>query len=434
MNYTEAVEYILSVPKFTKKNKMENTIELMERLGRPERDMKIIHVAGTNGKGSVCAFLSTILVKAGKQTGLFTSPHLVKINERFQLNNEPVSDEDFLAAYLKVQAAVEDMQRDGFAHPTYFELLFALAMVLFQEKHMEYVVLETGLGGRLDATNMVEKPLVTVITSISLDHTEILGDTIEKIAFEKAGIIKPHVPVIYDGHCREAERVILDRAKELDSPAFGLHGEMYEILENTEKSIDFSLNSGYYEHTRVTVPYLAHYQVINSALALLAMDVIDRERTIPIETRVRAIGETTWQGRMETVLPGVVFDGAHNADGVREFVQTVQRVQEKRRVTLLFSAVLEKNYEKMIQTICEQTALAHVVVTEIPGDRNVSAKKLAEIFEKYTKAPVKAVSGIADAFSAALEEKKDGMLFCVGSLYLVGELKSLLRERKEAVE
>lgn len=160
MNYTEAVEYILSVPKFTKKNKMENTIELMERLGRPERDMKIIHVAGTNGKGSVCAFLSTILVKAGKQTGLFTSPHLVKINERFQLNNEPVSDEDFLAAYLKVQAAVEDMQRDGFAHPTYFELLFALAMVLFQEKHMEYVVLETGLGGRLDATNMVESPLL----------------------------------------------------------------------------------------------------------------------------------------------------------------------------------------------------------------------------------------------------------------------------------
>lgn len=430
MNYTEAVEYILSVPKFTKKNKMENTIELMERLGRPERSMKVIHVAGTNGKGSVCAFLSTMLVKAGKETGLFTSPHLVKINERFQINNEPVSDEDFLAAYLKVQAAMEEMQKDGFAHPTYFELLFAVAMVLFREKHMEYVVLETGLGGRLDATNMVEHPLVTVITSISLDHTEILGDTIEKIAFEKAGIIKPHVPVIYDGHCKEAEKVILDRAKELDSPAFGLHEGMYEILENTEKSIDFSLNSGYYEHTRVTVPYLAHYQVINSALALLAMDVIDQERTISIETRVQAIGETTWQGRMETVMPGVVFDGAHNADGVREFVQTVQRVQKERRVTLLFSAVLEKNYEKMIQTICEQTELSHVVVTEIPGDRNVPAEKLAEIFESCTKAPVKAVSGIEDAFFAALKEKRDGMLFCVGSLYLVGELKRLLKEQK----
>lgn len=214
---------------------MENTVELMERLGRPERSMKIIHVAGTNGKGSVCAFLSTMLVKEGKETGLFTSPHLVKINERFQINNEPVSDEDFLAAYRRVQAVVEEMQKDGFAHPTYFELLFALAMVLFKEKRMEYVVLETGLGGRLDATNMVEKPLATVITSISLDHTEILGDTIEKIAFEKAGIIKPHVPVIYDGHCKEAEQDVRN-GEELDAPAFGLHEEMYEILaEHREK-------------------------------------------------------------------------------------------------------------------------------------------------------------------------------------------------------
>ena len=426
MNYTEAVEYILSVPKFTKKNKMENTVELMERLGRPERGMKVIHVAGTNGKGSVCAFLSTMLVKAGKQTGLFTSPHLVKINERFQINNEPVGDEDFLAAYRKVQAAVDAMQKDGFAHPTYFELLFALAMVLFSEKQMEYVVLETGLGGRLDATNMVEKPIATVITSISLDHTEILGDTIEQIAFEKAGIIKPHVPVIYDGHCKQAEHVILERAKELDAPAYGLHEDMYEILANTEKSIDFSLNCGYYEHTGVTVPYLAHYQVINSALALLAMDVIDEKREISIETRVSAIGETTWQGRMETVMPGVVFDGAHNADGVREFVRTVQRVQKERRVTLLFSAVMEKDYEKMIQTICEQTSLAHVVVTEIAGDRNVPAQKLAEVFRSYTKAPVAAVPVIADAFAEELKERQDGILFCVGSLYLVGELKGLL--------
>ncbi len=426
MNYTEAVEYILSVPKFTKKNKMENTVELMERLGRPERGMKVIHVAGTNGKGSVCAFLSTMLVKAGKQTGLFTSPHLVKINERFQINNEPVGDEDFLAAYRKVQAAVDAMQKDGFAHPTYFELLFALAMVLFSEKQMEYVVLETGLGGRLDATNMVEKPIATVITSISLDHTEILGDTIEQIAFEKAGIIKPHVPVIYDGRCEQAERVILARAKELDAPAYGLHEDRYEILANTEKSIDFSLNCGYYEHTGVTVPYLAHYQVINSALALLAMDVIDEKREISIETRVSAIGETTWQGRMETVMPGVVFDGAHNADGIREFVRTVQRVQKERRVTLLFSAVMEKDYEKMIQTICEQTSLAHVVVTEIAGDRNVPAQKLAEVFRSYTKAPVAAVPVIADAFAEALKERQDGILFCVGSLYLVGELKGLL--------
>ena len=428
MNYTEAVEYILSVPKFTKKNKMENTIELMERLGRPERKMKIIHVAGTNGKGSVCAFLSTMLVKAKKRTGLFTSPHLVKINERFQINNEPVSDEEFLAAYEKVRGAVEEMQKDGFAHPTYFELLFAMAMVLFEEKAVEYVVLETGLGGRLDATNMVEKPIAAIITSISLDHTEILGDTIEKIAFEKAGIIKPGVPVIYDGRCKEAEKVILARARELGAPAFGLQEEMYEILENTDKSIDFSLSSRYHIHTRVTVPYLARYQVINSSLALMAMEVICKD--IPIGLCTEAVRETTWQGRMEPVMPGVVLDGAHNADGVREFVRTVQRMQKKYRVTLLFSAVMEKDYEKMIATICRQTELAHIVVTEIAGDRNVPAEKLAEVFRRYTNTPVKAVRMIADAFREAFKEKGDGMLFCAGSLYLVGELKNLLKEER----
>ncbi len=239
MNYTEAVEYIYNIPKFTTKNKPEHTVEFLNRLGHPERSMKIIHVAGTNGKGSVCAFLSTMLTEAGKRTALFTSPHLVKINERFQINNEMVSDEEFLSAFLKVLDVVKGMQADGLPHPTYFELLFGVAMVLFEELKAEYVVLETGLGGRLDATNTVEHPLATVITSISLDHTEILGDTIEKIAFEKAGIIKPGVPVIYDGSSPEAEKVILARAKELGSPAYPVYPSMCEVFLKSDKSIDF---------------------------------------------------------------------------------------------------------------------------------------------------------------------------------------------------
>ena len=198
MTYEEAEAYINSVPKFTSKNKPENTKELICRIGHPERKMKVVHVAGTNGKGSVCAFLSTMLAAGGKRCGLFTSPHLVKINERFQINNIPVSDEIFLRAYDKVMKIVKEMQDDGFYHPAYFELLFAIGMVIFEEEGVEYLVLETGLGGRLDATNIVEHPIVTVITSISLDHTEILGDTIEEIAGEKAGIIKQGVPVVYD--------------------------------------------------------------------------------------------------------------------------------------------------------------------------------------------------------------------------------------------
>lgn len=431
VNYEEAVEYILSVPKFTKKNEPANTVELMERLGRPERQMKVIHVAGTNGKGSVCAFLSSILAKAGKRTGLFTSPHLVKINERFQINNIPITDEDFLHAYVRVQRVIDEMQKDGFAHPTYFELLFASAMMAFQEAGVEYVVLETGLGGRLDATNIVEHPIAVVLTSISLDHTEILGDTLEQIAWEKAGIMKPGVPVVYDGQNETVEAVIQQREKELSAPLIPLKDSMYEILINTDKSIDFSLNTGYYENVRVTVPYLAAYQVINSTLALLTINEIDREQEISLEDRLLGIANASWQGRMETVMPGVILDGAHNAAGIREFVKTVQCVQDHRRIVVLFSAVAEKDFEKMIKEICEGTKLSAVVVTQIENDRAVPADTLSELFRSYTDADVIVKPVIEEAFEEALKERQDGLLFCVGSLYLVGQLKEILASRTE---
>jgi len=426
LNYTEAVEYIFSIPKFTTKNKIDNTVALMEQLGRPDRNMKIIHVAGTNGKGSVCAFISSILVKAGKLTGLFTSPHLVKINERFQINGKSISDESFLAAYEKVQAAVNVMQKEGFAHPTYFELLFAVSMMAFQDAGVEYAVLETGLGGRLDATNVVENPVAVILTSISLDHTEILGDTIEKIAWEKAGIIKEGVPVIYDGRNPEVERIVRKQAAIMNAHAFPLYEEMYEILLNTDKSIDFSLNYEYYENVRITVPYVATYQVINCALALLAMNQINRICEIPMELRIAGIRETTWQGRMETVMPGVVLDGAHNLAGIKELIKTIRNLQKENRIVMLFSAVAEKEFEEMIKMICHLTKLSAVIVTQIDNDRGVSAEQLADAFRRYTDVSVRICPAIGEAFCEALRERQDGILFCAGSLYLIGELKCIM--------
>ena len=215
MTYQEAVDYIEETPKFTKKNSLDHTRAFLKRLGSPEDSMKILHVAGTNGKGSVCSFLASILHAAGKSTGLFTSPHLVDINERFVIDEKQVSDEAFLMAFQKVMDCVNEMKEEGYPHPTYFELLFLIGMVIFREAGVEYLVLETGLGGRLDATNSIAHPLVTVLTSISLDHTEYLGHTVAAIAGEKAGIIKEGVPVVYDASCKEAEEVILARAKEM---------------------------------------------------------------------------------------------------------------------------------------------------------------------------------------------------------------------------
>ncbi|MCD8012550.1 MAG: bifunctional folylpolyglutamate synthase/dihydrofolate synthase [Lachnospiraceae bacterium] len=455
MDYTEAVAYIERVPKFTKKNKPENTRELIRRIGRPERRMKVVHVAGTNGKGSVCAFLSSILTNAGRHTGLFTSPHLVDITERFEVDGEPIAHETFARAFTRVMQVTEEMVADGYAHPAYFELLFAAGLLIFEEAGVEYLILETGLGGRLDATNLVERPLCCVITSISLDHMEYLGDTVTAIAGEKAGIIKEGVPVVYDGRNPEAAAVIAARADAMCAKAVRYDASMSQILGKTDKSIDFLLNCGYDEKIKVTVPYLAPYQVVNSSLALLALRVIDPERIIRMEQAAEGIARTRWPGRMETVLPGVVLDGAHNADGIREFIRTLQGVQGStmdgsehlngdtcvkadgkaredvpRKVSILFSAVADKEYEKMIQEICEGVRLSSVVVTQVGGSRVVPAGQLADVFRRYTDAPVTAKADVREAFETALQLRGDGMLFCAGSLYLVGELKAILGEGK----
>lgn len=433
MNYEEAVAYINDTPRFTKKNTLENTRAVLEYMGHPERRMKLIHVAGSNGKGSVCAYLSSILTTAGKQTGLFTSPHLVDINERFQLNQESVSNELFLEAFEKVMDAVHVLLKEresSFAHPTFFELLFLMGMYIFEKSGMEYVVLETGLGGRFDATNVIEKPLVSVITSISLEHTEYLGDTYAKIAGEKAGIIKEGCPVVYDGTRKDVEEAILAKAEEMHAKTYAIRPDMYKILMNTQKTIDFSMDTGYYLPMNVSISSVAEYQIMNAMQAVTAAHVLDIGLTE--EDIHRGMERMHWQGRMETVLPGVILDGAHNDSGVEEFVKTARKFQKDTKVTMLFSCVKEKDYEGMIRTICENISFDSAVITQIESDRCVPSSELAEIFQRYTNKPVVEIPSIPEAFETALEKKGDGILFCVGSLYLVGSLKSLLRSRKYA--
>lgn len=433
MNYEEAVAYINDTPRFTKKNTLENTRKVLEYMGHPERRMKLIHVAGSNGKGSVCAYLSSILTTAGKQTGLFTSPHLVDINERFQLNQQSVSDELFLEAFEAVMDAVHELLDrcpEEFAHPTFFELLFLMGIYIFDQAGMEYVVLETGLGGRFDATNVIEKPLVSVITSISLEHTEYLGDTHALIAGEKAGIIKEGCPVVYDGTRKDVEEVILARAGEMHSKAYAVRPDMYKILMNTQKTIDFSMDTGYYLPMSVSIQSVAEYQIMNAMQAVVAAHVLDIGLTE--EDIHRGMEQMRWQGRMETVLPGVILDGAHNDSGVEEFVKTAQKFQGDTKITMLFSCVKEKDYEGMIRTICESISFDSAVITQIESDRCVPVSELAAIFRKYTKQPVVEIASIPEAFKEALARRGDGILFCVGSLYLVGSLKSLLRSNQYA--
>lgn len=411
------------------KHPPEHTRELLSRLGNPQEGIKIIHVAGTNGKGSVCAYLNAMLLAGGKKTGLFTSPHLVRINERFQINGEDVSDEQFLDAFLKVEKAAKEYEAEGEGHPSYFETLFLMGMLIFKEAGVEYLVMETGLGGRLDATNVVEKPLACIITSISRDHTEYLGDTIEAIAGEKAGIIKAGVPVIYDASQPGPASVIAAKAKEMGSPAWPMEPSFYEMKTQSREGITFTFAYPGGEKAELAIPYVAKYQMMNASLAFYTMHILQDVHDIPKNVLAEGLSKIKWPCRMEMAAPGVIIDGAHNEDGIAQFVSTAGYFAKENEITILFTAVADKHYHEMIGEICEGIHPSHVVATQIDGSRVVPAEVLAEDFRKAGCTDICAEPEIGAAYEKALGKKGSGMLFCVGSLYLAGELKAYLAKR-----
>ena len=432
MTYEEAVNYIEGIGKFASDTSLEHTDRLLDKLGHPENGKKIIHVAGTNGKGSVCAYLRAMLMEGGYRVGFFTSPHLVRINERFQIGTEEVDDDTFLWAFEKVKEAIDEFLREGGTHPTYFETLFLMAALIFQKAETDYIILEVGLGGRLDATNVIRHPLACIITSISLDHTEYLGDTTEKIAGEKAGIIKKGVPVIFDGNDRAAAAVIRRRAEEMGCPWYELTRDCCRPVSTTTEGIAFDFtwkdekNGGSAETYRLQIPQIAEYQMMNAALAYTALQVWNRTQhgaEVSPEAVRSGFAKMTWPCRMETVLPRVVVDGAHNPDGVAQFIRTVQRFHRTAEITLLFGAVSDKNYDAMIREMAEGIRPERVVTTKIAGKREASEEIFAALFRQYGVKEVFSDPSPARAFEIAEALAGDGMLFCAGSLYLAGEIR-----------
>ena len=427
--YEEAAAYIEEIPKFTKKHTLEHTKTFLKRLGNPAADRKIVHVAGTNGKGSVCAYLQAILMAEGKRTGFFTSPHLVSVNERIRVDNIQIDNETFLKVFRKVLKIVRQMVEDGIEHPSYFEFLFGMGMTAFAETDVEYIILETGLGGRLDATNAIDNPALAIITSISLDHTAILGDTIEKIAGEKAGIIKPGVPVFFDGSSKKAAEVIKAKASELGVSCREVTKNAYEIQEVHRKYIAFSRRSAYDKDVIFQVPMCGCYQAMNAELALEASEYLLAGEEIHMDRWKEALAELHWEGRMERVGAHITVDGAHNPGALEAFVESVKALDESERgeMVLLFSAVSDKKYDQMIEYLCENLDVKAYVVTQIEDERGVPAEELADVFRRYTDRPVYCKERLEDAVRTAMNERGEtGEIYCLGSLYLVGMMKKLL--------
>lgn len=452
----EAAEYLERIPRFSKeKHSVFLVREMLGILGVEQDSMRIVHVAGTNGKGSVCAFLSSILREAGHSVAMFTSPHLLSIRERFNFNGNDVEDELFLLAFGKVRDAIGDFNRIGAGHPSYFEFLFLMFMVMVKESPCDFVILETGLGGRLDATNCVEHPLLTVITSISLDHMEYLGDTVEKIAGEKAGIMKRRTPVVFDNTSPAASAVILNRADRLDCSVWPVDGSCYSEVEIDGGHLVLRAKDepGEREY-RLVVPFAAEYQAVNAMLAFRAAEIL----MIDKETVCRGIGRAVWPGRMEQICENVYLDGAHNEGGIREFARAAGAIVKKRgggRRILLFTAVSDKEYREMAEILCREFMPDVLILTQIEYGRGLDIGKLEEaahdawrIVDGEQKPKdgrpdgldgmdpddgdsghdIRVIPTVAEAMREALREKKaEDTVFCAGSLYFVSEIKDVMR-------
>ena len=426
--YESAVSYCLAVPRFTKKNRPKDTKDFFEFLGKPGTRAKIIHIAGTNGKGSVSAFLQSICLQAGIQVGMFTSPHLCDIRERIRLNGGLISKKAFLEAFLEIERCLftywESFPDRKEYHPTFFELLFFISMVCFEKTNPEMIILETGLGGRLDATNIIENPEICIITKIGYDHMEYLGDTLSKIAGEKAGIIKAHIPVVYWQEKEEVDTVIEEKAKSLSSPCISVSKDLVDLLFFDDKRIDFSYKSRYYDYVRFSVSTKAVYQTENAAIAIAAAEQLFGKDTLPhIQAGITAMH---WDGRMEEVLPHVFFDGAHNEDGIDAFLNSVELDACKGRRSLLFSVVHDKQYQKMADMILASGLFDAIYTAPLASDRSVSKEELETLFRGNY--PVKCYISPEEALKDMLNDRgADDYLYVAGSLYLIGQLKEWLR-------
>lgn len=426
--YAEAEEYISNIQKFAGKNTVEDTGRMLKLLAGSV-DSRIIHVAGTNGKGSVCAYLRSILMQSGYSVGMFISPHLETTRERICMDGEMISEEEFTDIFERVKECSIHANEENLNHPSYFEFLFLMAMLYFKEKKPDMIILETGLGGRLDATNCV-KPDVCVITEIGYDHMQYLGNTIEEIAVEKAGIIKTGVPVIFVDKRPESTKVLTEYAKKAESPAVMIgKGNILNVNINN-KSIDFSLHTGYYNYVSLLLSTTALYQVENASLAVAAAEALLDERITPDVIR-EGLRAAYWPGRMEEVLPGIYLDGAHNEDGIEAFLNTVRQDGCKGKRFLLFGVVSDKQYETMIQRIAESGLFGEAAVTVLQTDRSASIDRLKCTWRQY-----QITCSFHENAEEAYEHLKDvrgggDVIYIVGSLYLIGQMKNLIRRMQD---
>ena len=418
MDYKEALAYIDGVSWMGSRPGLERITELLEKLDNPQRALRFVHIAGTNGKGSCAAMTASVLKAAGYRTGLFTSPYLFRFNERMQINGLPIGDEPLAALVERIRPLADAMED----HPTEFELMTAAALLWFRDEGCDIAVMEVGLGGRLDATNVIEAPEASVIMNIGLDHTAILGDTVEQIAAEKAGIIKPGCPVVLYPQQESVEAVVRAVCEEKGAPL--LVADFSQILPEFD-SLEGQVFT--YRGRPCAIPLLGEHQLHNAAVVLELLEVL-RRRGWKLEDDAIEHGlyAVSWPARFEVVPcePPFVVDGGHNPQCAQTVRDGLQRYFPGQRHVLLVGVLADKDYQSLFQ-ILDETADAYVCVTPDSG-RALEAEALAGYLQPFGK-PVTVCGSIPEGVETAREQAgTDGMVCAVGSLYMAGPIRQCL--------
>lgn len=417
MNYEETLTYINSITWRGSKLGLERIIELLDLLNNPQKDLKFIHIAGTNGKGSTAAMLSSILVSAGYKTGLFTSPYIERFNERMQINNLPIADDELaeITTYIRPYAeTLEDL-------PTEFELNTAVGLEYFKRNECDIVILEVGMGGALDSTNVIDSPLLAIITAIGLDHINELGGTIEAIAKAKAGIIKEGCHVVAYGQDEVVENILMTESNNKNAKYYTPEFNKIELISRTINNQCFNYN----RFENLNIPLIGTYQLNNAAVVLTAIEVLNSLGWNISDNAVeKGLMETKWPGRFEVLShnPTFIVDGAHNPHGIRATKESLDKHFKGLKIVFLMGIMEDKDIEDMLHVIIP---IAQEIITVTPDNpRAMPAKQLAEL--------IISKGGIASPcyrISEAVDKAKskagiNGVVCAIGSLYMVGDVRA----------
>jgi len=421
MTYQEALNYIHSICWRGSRPGLSRTVELLEKLGNPQDQLKFIHVAGTNGKGSFCAMLSSVLVKAGYRTGTYTSPYILRFNERMKVNNEDIPNQTLARLTEKVRP-IADAMADP---PTEFELITAIAMLYFLESKCEIVVLECGMGGRLDSTNVIQSAVLSVITGIALDHTAFLGNSIAEIAREKAGIIKKNTPVLFCGKDPNAERVIREKAREMNAPYHTVDRSHFRVLNADLKGTTFTMTGV----KDFFIPLLGSYQPENACNVLQAIELLNRSGySLSQENTKNGLASVRWPARYEIVSqkPLIICDGGHNPEGVEGAVAST-KLYFREKLLLITGVMADKDYRYMASCMSEIAKEVFCITPNNP--RALKSEEFAQVFRE-NGVMARGYSTPKEALNAAMETavKENRAILCLGSLYMYGEMIEALNE------